>query len=32
MDLTVDFNLAALAIVAVVIYVGYRLVKGDSDD
>ncbi len=28
----IDFNLAALAIVAVVIYVGYRLIKGDSDD
>lgn len=32
MDLTIDFNLAALVIVGVMIYVGYRLIKGDSDD
>lgn len=32
MDLTIDFNLAALAIVAVVIFIGYKLIKSDSDD
>lgn len=28
----IAFNLAALVIVAVVIYCGYRLIKSDSDD
>jgi hypothetical protein len=32
MDLTIEFNLAALIVVAIVIYAGYRLIKGDSDD
>ncbi len=32
MDLTIDFNLAALAIIAVMIYIGYKLINSDSDD
>jgi hypothetical protein len=32
MDMEIAFNLAALVIVAGVVYLGYRLIKGDSDD
>ena len=32
MDMEIAFNLAALVIVAGVLYLGYRLVRGDSDD
>ena len=32
MDMEIAFNLAALIIVAGVGYLGYRLIKGDSDD
>lgn len=32
MSLDVEFNLIALVIVGVVVYIGYRLIKGDSDD
>jgi hypothetical protein len=28
----IDFNIAALVIVAIVIYVGYKMISGDSDD
>ena len=32
MGFELDFNLIALAIVAGMIYLGYRLIRGDSDD
>ena len=32
MDMEIAFNLGALVVIAVVVFVGYRLVKGDSDD
>lgn len=32
MDMEIGFNLAALVVVMVVIYLGYRLIRGDSDD
>jgi type IV secretory pathway VirB2 component (pilin) len=28
----IDFNIAALVVVIIVVYLGYRLIKGDSDD
>lgn len=31
-SMIIDFNLAALVIVAIVAYIGYRLVRGDNDD
>ena len=31
-NIMIDFNIAALVIVAIVVYVGYRLIRGDSDD
>ncbi len=30
--MVIDFNLIALVIVIGVVYLGYRLIKGDSDD
>lgn len=32
MGMEIGFNLVALVVVGFVIYIGYRLVKGDSDD
>lgn len=32
MGLDVEFNLIALVIVVAVVYLGYRLIKSDSDD
>jgi hypothetical protein len=32
MDMEIAFNLVALAVVTGIIYLGYRLIKGDSDD
>lgn len=31
-NMLIDFNVAALVIIAIVVYVGYRLIRGDSDD
>ena len=31
-SMLIDFNIAALVIVIGVVYLGYRLIKGDSDD
>lgn len=32
MNLIVDFNLLALAVIAVLVYVVIRCIRGDSDD
>lgn len=31
-SMLIEFNVIALVIVVAVVYVGYRLVRGDSDD